>query len=113
MYTLRNLFLALTLALAGATFAGCPKDTDTDTGTDVTAPQLDAQHPGWTHEDCLDCHTYDAHNDGKLPHECAECHGTNGAPHGHGGSTPCTDCHSGHSPAASFPDPESCQTCHI
>lgn len=77
---------------------------------------LDDTHPGWQRASCEGCHPSDDHNSGMVPYECVACHGRNGARDGHGGSTPCNNCHSGDTrdthPSGSFPDPESCQTCH-
>ena len=81
------------------------------------APELDADHPGWKDPNCWQCHKKgDTHNDDKLPHQCAECHGNNGAkvrPAGHTDKTICADCHGAkHGGGSDFPVPVSCQTCH-
>lgn len=88
--------------------------TTSGTGDGSGASQLGASHPGYEDPCCLDCHVTDSHNEGKQPAECAGCHGTNGAPSGHGGDAPCADCHGNvHSCADSaLPDPTACQTCH-
>jgi hypothetical protein len=86
-------------------------------------PQLDSRHQGWQRAGCGECHPtgQDDHFADRRPWECAECHGTNGAPRGHGGSPPCLGCHQAgggqvaapaHEPPAAFPDPRSCRTCH-
>lgn len=96
--TLLALFSLIALALFGS---GC-------------ALELDQSHPGWRDPGCWSapCHQKaSTHNADKLPYQCAECHGTNGAPAGHTGKTPCSTCH-GTPHGAGFPDPEACQTCH-
>lgn len=76
------------------------------------APELDSDHPGWKQPACWGCHSKGStHHAGDLPYQCADCHGTNGAPAGHGGATPCTTCH-GAKHGEGFPDPAACQTCH-
>ena len=84
-----------------------------DTVTGATKLMLTDAHGGWQQPACWSCHAADDHNDGKDPYLCVGCHGTNGAPAGHGGATPCSGCHS---PAPhgeeGFPDPLSCKTCH-
>lgn len=87
-------------------------DADADADTDPGPPQLDSGHPGWKQPACLSCHTPDDHNTGMDPYQCAGCHGTNGAPAGHGGTPPCGNCHGQPHGASGFPDPDSCQTCH-
>jgi hypothetical protein len=95
-------------------------DTDSDTDTD-NPPQLTSAHTGWRSACCLDCHDSTGHRAGLEPYQCIGCHDKNGSPAGHGGSTPCLDCHGtggGDAPLVhqctngSFPDPVSCQTCH-
>jgi len=87
-----------------------------DTADAITAATgdgtLTASHPGFEDACCADCHGEDAHNEGLLPHECAGCHGANGAPRGHTNETPCAECHSREHRCGDFPDPVSCQTCH-
>ncbi len=73
---------------------------------------LSSSHPGTGDPCCEACHQLDDHNQGLDPHECASCHGSNGAPPGHGEEGPCTDCHGETHSCASSPDPQSCQTCH-
>ncbi len=93
------LALALLLGLA----AGC-------------GPDLDESHKGWKMANCwaAGCHDKsDTHRQDKLPYQCAECHGANGAKLGHTSQTPCTSCHPGkHGEVTLFPDPISCQSCH-
>ncbi|MBN1337554.1 MAG: hypothetical protein JXB39_16495 [Deltaproteobacteria bacterium] len=83
-------------------------DSDVDADTDVDA------HEGWRNPCCLDCHGDFGHRTGYAPYECAPCHGTNGAPPGHGAATPCGTCHGlPHTcPGSEFPDPSACQACH-
>jgi hypothetical protein len=110
---LRPLFILIALlGLVGAGPLGC------DSGDD--APQVSSSHPGWKKADCRACHN-SGHQKDHHPGECAECHGRNGAPDGHGGSTPCLNCHgaggtkpapSEHLSAAQLPDPEACLSCH-
>jgi hypothetical protein len=81
------------------------------------APTLASGHPGWKKPDCWasGCHTAaNTHNDDLAPYECAECHGNNGAPGGHGGQPPCMGCHADQhgGKAAGFVDPDACRTCH-
>jgi hypothetical protein len=94
-----------------ATDDGAGHDVDAVTG--ATKLILDDTHPGWQKAACWDCHTADDHNDGKDPYLCTGCHGTNGAPAGHGGASPCAGCHDPlpHG-VEGFPDPLSCRTCH-
>ncbi len=88
-------------------------DASVDTVTGATKLKLTDEHDGWQKAACWSCHTADDHNDGKDPYLCVGCHGTNGAPSGHGGATPCSGCHapSPHGEEG-FPDPLSCKTCH-
>lgn len=95
----------------GPPTAGEDADTPQDSGSHGP-PRLGSDHPGWRNPQCWSCHTPDSHNDGLDPYECASCHGTDGAPSGHGGDPPCADCHGQVHGAEGFPDPESCQTCH-
>ena len=62
------------------------------TGCEEDAPQLGSGHPGWQTPDCRSCHSR-AHNADKVPGQCAECHGNNGAPEGHGETDGCDSCH--------------------
>ncbi len=77
---------------------------------------VDEEHPGWGKPNCRECHGPGSMDYGKLPYQCAECHGTNGAPAGHRihSSTPCASCHGEKhgGAAAGFPDPQSCDSCH-
>ena len=72
----------------------------------------------WRNPNCWACHTEDSHNEALDPYLCVTCHGRNGAEDGHGGATPCSGCHdvttlaTPHA-AEGFPDPSSCQTCHV
>ena len=96
--------LALLLALVAGS---CGEDDET--------PTLGPNHEGWDDPGCWgsDCHDQDdTHHSDLRPFECVECHGINGAPSGHGGDTPCGDCHPDQHGNNGFPDPESCQTCH-
>lgn len=86
--------------------------TDVDTVTGATKKILTDTHPGWQKAACWDCHTADDHNDGKDPYLCIGCHGTNGAPAGHSGESPCSGCHQVPHAAEGFPDPLSCRACH-
>lgn len=111
--------LAATALLLLAALSGCfpyygPADTTTDPADETggTDSQLTSSHTGWRQPDCLQCHTRNSHNEGLLPYECATCHGTNGAPAGHGGDPPCSTCHGQPHGAENFPDPASCQGCH-
>ncbi|TKB56513.1 hypothetical protein [Ferrimonas aestuarii] len=64
---------------------------------------LDESHFGWQVADCALCHNQDEiHLDGDSPalpadtqpYYCASCHGSNGAPQGHGEQARCFWCHS-------------------
>jgi hypothetical protein len=85
-----------------------------DSGEDTTPSiTLDEDHPGWQAPDCWACHDpAETHNPDLDPYECAMCHGTNGAPAGHGGSSPCSGCHGEPHGGDGFPDPDACLTCH-
>lgn len=114
--------LRLLLALALLGLLGCfpARGTDfrgggsADSSSTVLGAdgQLTSAHPGWDDPCCTSCHTPDSHNEGLAPHECAGCHGVNGAPRGHTTETPCAECHGQEHRCAAFPDPVSCQTCH-
>ncbi|USD36632.1 hypothetical protein [Ferrimonas sp. SCSIO 43195] len=58
---------------------------------------LTESHFGWKQPNCATCHDSDTNKghvvDDKAPFECAECHGSNGAPKGHGEVTTCGFCH--------------------
>ncbi|WP_028111188.1 cytochrome c3 family protein [Ferrimonas kyonanensis] len=96
---------------------------------------LTNSHFGWGVADCSQCHSVEgihAKNDAGerfervRAYECAECHGSNGAPKGHEMNGRCFWCHQsviGHRDMADngdglshtadrFPDPYSCVTCH-
>jgi hypothetical protein len=88
-------------------------DADTDTDSDTDAPQLDSGHTGWREAACFDCHDQGGHRAGLDPWQCVSCHGRNGAPDGHHGATPCGDCHGQPHGSTGFPDPESCEACHV
>lgn len=58
---------------------------------------LTESHFGWGQPDCQLCHNSET-NKGHVtealsPFECAQCHGSNGAPEGHGMDTTCGWCH--------------------
>ncbi|USD37312.1 hypothetical protein [Ferrimonas sp. SCSIO 43195] len=64
---------------------------------------LDENHFGWKVADCAQCHSLDnIHLNGDSPtlpeqsepYYCASCHGSNGAPVGHGEEARCFWCHS-------------------
>jgi len=84
------------------------------------APQLDADHPGYGKQP--DCWTSGCHDRGHTmrstdwPYQCADCHGSNGAPASHRpqSADPCASCHGQMhgGPAAGFIDPVACDTCH-
>jgi hypothetical protein len=108
---MRTRELLLVLAALALTWAWCACDEDDDGVT------LDSSHEGWDNPGCFGsgCHEEDdTHHSDLQPYECVDCHGTNGAPGGHGGDTPCgqADCHPNEHGNNGFPDPESCQTCH-
>ncbi len=116
---LRHHLMIPTLALL---LCACFSTTDTkgnqagvcanaETGT-VAGVIVGSSHSGHRDACCADCHTPDAHNEGLGPHECSCCHGTNGARGGHGGGTPCGECHGQSHTCAEIPDPEGCETCH-
>jgi len=101
-------------------------DGDTDAGSDeedagsdedagFIGPKLDESHDSYGSDPrCWECHEEDAHSKGLNPHQCAGCHGTNGAGKGHERpTTPCSNCHNPppHGEEG-FPDPESCLICH-
>ncbi|MFH1469698.1 MAG: hypothetical protein ABIO70_35255 [Pseudomonadota bacterium] len=108
----------------GVLLAGClpyssqlarePAPARCDSGGDTETPvTLDDGHPGWLFPDCWACHDpAGTHNPGLDPYQCAMCHGSNGAPAGHGGSPPCAGCHGEPHGSDGFPDPDACQTCH-
>ncbi len=73
-------------------------------------PTLNNGHSGWKKPKCFNCQA-DDHNNELDPSQCTDCHGTNGAPKGHGKST-CAGCHNNPHGATGFPTPESCKTCH-
>ena len=101
------------LAAAFGLVAGC----DGSGGAEGGGNTLDSGHPGWDHPDCFEsgCHT-EGHNGASAPFECVDCHGSNGAPDGHGaGCGSDLTCHGGQDhggEAAGFPAPESCESCH-
>lgn len=94
-------------------------DTDEpeDTGAPAEPPVLGAYHPGWKDPGCwsASCHQKkQTHNPQMKPHDCAKCHGKNGAtkrtPH-----FPCVGCHSpikDHDPVADFSNTGTCLNCH-
>lgn len=119
-----RLFWAILLLAGLAAIISC--GSDDDEGTDTTAGEgegddeevLTASHPGWRDPACLNCHEADAHNDGRSPADCAQCHGNNGALDKgvHGEQASCY-CHmeviaDSHIPANDFPQPDSCVVCH-
>jgi hypothetical protein len=130
-----GLATALAMATCEATDAGTdpgpahdpggPADPggSADPGGDVDAVTgatqkllLDETHAGWQNPGCWNaagCHVADDHNEGLDPYLCVSCHGTNGAPAGHGQTT-CAGCHLSPEdhPAEGFPTPLSCRTCH-
>lgn len=64
---------------------------------------MDESHFGWGIADCSQCHSIDnVHLNGDSPllpptaepYYCAQCHGSNGAPSGHGEEARCHWCHS-------------------
>lgn len=72
---------------------------------DVSEPvaPLTPEHFGWNVADCSTCHSIeDTHVKGDSPaipdtaepYYCAQCHGSNGAPEGHGETGRCFWCHS-------------------
>ena len=83
-------------------------------------PEVSQTHTGWKKVDCRSCHNPMDHQEGLTPGECSDCHGSNGAPAGHSGDTPCLDCHGAAAPkpmnldhqAADPDDPADCQACH-
>ena len=83
-----------------------------DTVIPPDPPQLTSGHLGWKEPKCLSCHSTNDHNDGLVPYQCAECHGTNGAPGGHSNSDNCGGCHGDKHGPEGFPIPVSCKTCH-
>ena len=103
MKPFRTLFSTLALSLLVGLASAC-------------APELDEEHPGWKDPNCWQCHDKgDTHRSDKLPHQCADCHGDNGAkslPAGHTDKTPCKSCHGVKHGGTDFPDPEACQVCH-
>lgn len=101
------LFLVLPLSLLA-----CGDKTETAESGEESAEQLTSSHPGWQDPACLGCHTADDHNTGLSPYQCADCHGTNGAPGGHGETSGCDSCHSDPHGADGFPVPDSCLVCH-
>jgi hypothetical protein len=87
--------------------------------SDEDAPQLASGHPGYHKTNCLGCHSTDSHNKGLMPGDCAECHGNNGAPAGHGSTANCLDCHASGGKAinadhvaANHDAPGDCNACH-
>jgi len=87
----------------------------TDSEDDDGVPGLDSAHPGWGNPGCFGngCHDEGStHHSDLRSFECVECHGNNGAPDGHGGSTPCSSCHGEPHGQGGYPDPQSCETCH-
>jgi len=109
--------MALTLAACfsdGGSGFGSDGTGLVDTGTTLPTGDgaLGSSHPGFREACCTECHDPDSHNTGLAPHECAGCHGANGAPRGHTQETPCAECHDQEHRCADFPDPVSCQTCH-
>ncbi|WP_252008091.1 hypothetical protein [Ferrimonas sp. SCSIO 43195] len=74
-----------------------------------SSPLLDASHFGWGIADCESCHNNQSPKghggyhwpinsvdgfDQQQPYYCASCHGSNGAPKGHGETARCFWCHS-------------------
>jgi hypothetical protein len=111
MSTCKFSIAILFFAAAFGLLAGCSGNGG---GSAVT---LGGGHSGWQHADCFEsgCHQ-EGHNGASAPYECADCHGDNGAPQGHGaGCGTDLTCHGGEDhggEAAGFPAPESCETCH-
>ena len=119
---LKALFVSSLLLVGLAQACGEPEKDDTspptetsETGDTTGSGWLDDAHQGWRDPLCWDCHdTKTTHNSDKAPYECVACHGTNGASAAHTTQTPCSGCHSSaHGGGDDFPDPDSCQTCHI
>lgn len=58
---------------------------------------LTPDHFGWQQPDCGTCHSTEQGSghvtEAMSPFECAQCHGNNGAPDGHGETTTCGFCH--------------------
>jgi hypothetical protein len=110
---------SLSCALACLVAVGCfpyyGNSGAADTGAESAGTPsivLTKGHSGWMNPRCLDCHRTDSHNDGLVPYQCAVCHGTNGAPPGHGEVAGCSDCHGEPHGSDGFPDPKACLVCH-
>lgn len=106
-------FLRMFLVAMFVFCAACDEDSS-------QPEEVSDSHPGWKMVNCQSCHNPDGHQEGLTPGECSDCHGTNGAPAGHSGDTPCLDCHGAAAPksmnpdhlAADLVDPADCQACH-
>lgn len=105
--------------------------TEADTGeepTDEDPPQdtepaaeptiLGASHTGWKLPGCWskNCHSKQTTHNSKLkPHNCAKCHGKNGATQRQPPHFPCVGCHSpiqNHNPTTDFSNTATCAACH-
>jgi hypothetical protein len=99
----RTVLLTLSVAIAGC-----------------GAPELGSGHPGYGKQpDCWTSGCHDRRHTMKSsdsPYQCADCHGSNGAPAGHvpDSAAPCGPCHGEKhgGPAAGFIDPTACDACH-
>ncbi|NOZ61904.1 MAG: hypothetical protein GXO74_09505 [Calditrichaeota bacterium] len=96
------------------------KDKISDPPEPEESVELTSSHPGWQKPNCWQCHQPEkVHPDSNFtveknpPYTCVECHGNNGAPKGHHQVPPCGTCHLQKHSEIGFPDPESCQTCHV
>jgi hypothetical protein len=111
------------LALAAATVFGlsltCSSSDESD--EEGEAVILGADHTGWRQQRCETCHDLPMEQDGQVftsGHECASCHGGNGAcdPMGgpaarpHESTDECLECHL---PEHEYTAPAECAACHF
>jgi hypothetical protein len=108
---MRSDTLFFLLALAGIT-AGCPE-------SGKHPPLLGNDHLGYKNPTCSSCHTLPVeHHDEDQSHQCARCHGANGAcdPNGQGSSRQherdenCTGCHQNNH---GYTVASECAACHF